>query len=96
MKRREFLGSVAATGVAASSDLTRLFAADEHHAGHDPTACFPTYATIQDAIASPRETFAFVPAITVGTTSKHPDYMATVDVKNSHRKPKRYPSILAR
>ena len=80
MKRREFLGTMAATGVAASSNLTFLMAADEHHADHDPAACHPTYATIQDAIASARETFAFVPAITVGTKSKHPDYMATVDV----------------
>lgn len=80
MKRREFLGTVAATGVAAGTNLNDLLGADATHAGHQHADCHPTYATIQDAIASPRETVAFVPAITVGTTSKHTDYMATVDV----------------
>ena len=33
------------------------------------------------AMKSPPEKFAFVPAILVGTKSKHPDYLATVDVE---------------
>ncbi len=77
MKRREFLGTVAATGIAASTDVP--FALAEEH-DHDHAQCHPTYATIQDAIHSPREKFAFVPAINVGTKSTHPDYMATVDL----------------
>ncbi len=80
MKRREFLGTVAATGVAAGTNLNDLFGADATHAGHQHADCHPTYATIQDAIASPRETFAFVPAITVRYHIEAPDYMATVDV----------------
>jgi hypothetical protein len=42
--------------------------------------CHPTYQSVREAMESPAEKFAFVPAITVGTASKHPDYLATVDV----------------
>lgn len=74
MKRREFLGNVAATGLLAGPMVSRLLAEDHH------TVCHPTYKTVADAILSPPEKFAFVTAITVGTKSKHPDYLATVDV----------------
>jgi len=75
MKRREFLSGVAAGGLVAAAGVDRLLAKET------PTAkCHPTYATIKDAMESPRERFAFVPAILVGTKSKHPDYLATVDV----------------
>ena len=74
MKRREFLSSVAATGLLAAPNIHPLLA----HEGE--TVCHPTYATIKDAMQSPPERFAFVPAILVGTKSKHPDYLATVDV----------------
>ncbi len=83
MKRREFLGNVAATGLIAGESVHRLLA-DEPHAGHHAehhAECHPTYASLADAMQSPRETFAFVPAITVGTSSKHADYMATVDLE---------------
>ncbi len=74
MKRREFLSSMAATGLLAGPAIQRLWAADTQ------ASCHPTYATVRDAIESPPEKLAFVPAILVGTASKHPDYLATVDV----------------
>ena len=44
-------------------------------------SCCRTYATVADAIASPRETVAYVPAIRVGTTSSaKPDFLATIDL----------------
>jgi methanethiol oxidase len=81
MKRREFLETVAASSLLATTPLNRLFAQGTHeHADNDRAHCHPTYATIADAIASPRERFAFVPAILTGTRSDQPDYMATVDI----------------
>jgi len=74
MQRRQFITSLAASGVAAGLGVDRLLAADKQESGH------PTYKTIADAMKSPREKLAFLPAITVRTKSKHPDYMATVDV----------------
>lgn len=74
MRRREFLSSVTAAGLFSGPFIDRLFADEE------AKACHPTYATVDDAIKSPREEFAFVPAILTGTGSKHPDYLATVDV----------------
>lgn len=74
MQRRQFISSLASSGVAASLGVDRLLAADKQEPGH------PTYKTIADAMNSPREKLAFLPAITVRTKSKHPDYMATVDV----------------
>ncbi|NND97740.1 MAG: selenium-binding protein [Pirellulaceae bacterium] len=79
MKRRDFLGSIAAAGAIASTSIDPLLAAEQEH-DHDHEQCLPTYATIDDAMKSPREKYAFVPVILVGTPSKHPDYMATVDV----------------
>src|SRR6056297_2201423 len=82
MKRRDFLSTLAASGlIGQTSSLT---AADEpaaadshdHHHHHDHA----TYATPAEAMKAPPERFAFVPAILTGTGSKHPDYMATVDV----------------
>ena len=84
MDRRHFMARASAGAAAMTGGWNQLFAADEHkhdghkHDGHD--ACHPTYASVQDAIAAPRETHAFVPAIYVGTDTKKPDYMATVDV----------------
>jgi len=47
----------------------------------DDDCCQRTYATVADAIASPRETVAYVPAIRVGTASAgKPDYLATIDL----------------
>ena len=74
MKRREFLSSVAATGMLAGFPMDRLLGKERHQ------MCHPTYATVREAMQSPPERFAFVPAILVGTGSTHPDYLATVDV----------------
>ena len=71
MKRRDFLGTMAAAGLAPA--LTSIGSAQEEP-GHR------TYKTPADAMAAAPETFAFVPAILVGTKNKRPDYMATVDL----------------
>ena len=84
MKRREFLQGVAATG-ALAGPLAGGLQADEH-ADHDHEHCHPTYASIKDAMTAPPEQFAFMPAIMVGTNSKHPDYLATVDVNPSSQR----------
>lgn len=92
MRRREFLGSVAATGAIAGPNIERLLA-DEHEHQHEHEQCHPTYATLQHAMSAPPEKFAFVPAITVGTATKHADYMATVDVDP---KSKTYSQVVGR
>lgn len=74
MQRRDFLGAVAATGAFSSTALRQIFAGEDH------ALCHPTYANPAAAMRAPREKFAFVPAILVGTESNHSDYMATVDV----------------
>lgn len=82
MKRRDFLKTtVATTALASVGPLGQpVFAAassrDEPVAG----CCDRMYATVQDAMKSPRETVAYVPAIYAGTPTKKPDYLATVDV----------------
>src|SRR5262245_31643963 len=48
MRRREFLAAAAALPVAGNALVRTLQA-------HDHAACGPTYATPQDAMASPRE-----------------------------------------
>jgi methanethiol oxidase len=74
MKRREFL---AATAAAVSAPALLCRGHDKHQ--HEP-GCGPTYASPEEAMASPRETLAFVPAIYVGTETRQPDYLAVVDV----------------
>ncbi|MCA9159951.1 MAG: selenium-binding family protein [Planctomycetales bacterium] len=74
MKRREFLGALGSSGLLTTAAADRLRADEKHE------QCHPTYATPQEAMASGPETYAFVPAIDVGTRAKHPDYLATVDV----------------
>lgn len=79
MKRREFMAGMTASTIAGG--MANLRGDQPDHGDHAAHAeCHPTYATIQDAINSPREKFAFVPAIYVGTKQSRPDYMATVDV----------------
>ncbi|QEG35487.1 selenium-binding protein SBP56-related protein [Bythopirellula goksoeyrii] len=81
MKRREFLETLAATGLVASTSMSRLVSQETHqHLEGGAAYCHPTYATVADAIASPPERFAFVSAIFTGTLSDKPDYMATVDL----------------
>jgi selenium-binding protein 1 len=84
MKRREFLETLAVTGLVATTPVNRLFGQEKHeHVEEDVVQCHPTYATVADAMASSPERFAFVPAILVGTSSDQPDYMATVDVDST-------------
>ncbi len=70
MQRRNFLKATAAGAVAAT--VARDAAAAE--------PCCLTYPSPEAAMMSPRETFAFLPAIYTGTGKFKPDYMATVDV----------------
>ena len=47
---------------------------DSNHCG-----CGPGYATPIDAMKGPREKLLYIPCIYRGTTTKKPDYLATVD-----------------
>lgn len=94
MKRREFLkttaaaSAVAATGVSAGSLFARPQDQEEQLA-----CCDRTYATPADAMKSPAETVAYVPAIYSGTDVKKPDYLATIDVDPSS---KSYGQVISR
>ena len=73
MKRRTFLASTTA-GVCASATALRSAS------GHDHAAHHRTFATPADAMKSPREKLLYTVGIYVGTATKKPDYLATVDV----------------
>jgi selenium-binding protein 1 len=78
MDRRQFLGTAAA--LAASAVLRPMDTlASEQKAGL--LACGPIYPTPRAAMASQRETLAFVAALYVGTGRQKPDYLAVVDVE---------------
>lgn len=74
MDRRRFVAQTAAGTAMTLGGFSRMLNAEDH------ATCHPTYATVQDAMQAPPEKHAFVPAIYVGTKTKQPDYMATVDV----------------
>lgn len=76
MKRRDFLKTSAVVAASAAIPV-RGFALEDHK--HEQV-CGLTYATPADAMKSPRETLAYMPAIYAGTETKKPDYLATVDV----------------
>lgn len=76
MHRRDFLA--AGTTLTAASLLARRGFADESKAAD--ACCLATYASPQEAMRSPRETLAYLPAIYVGTGVNKPDYLATVDL----------------
>jgi selenium-binding protein 1 len=85
MRRRDFLKVLGPAAVAADGFVRQGHARDHaadfiEHTGHADHAGHRTYATPAEAIKSPRETLMYVPAIYVGTASKKPDYLATVDV----------------
>lgn len=81
MKRRQFLKASAATSVAAASLAGISPAVAKQDEKETPHACCDrTYATPADAMKAPAEKIAYVPAIFVGTETKKPDYLATVDV----------------
>src|SRR5262245_35582038 len=73
MQRRDFLAAAASLTLSGSV-LSRATAAEEHGA-----TC-QTFASPQEAIASPREKLMFVSALRVGINDKQPDYLAVVDV----------------
>ncbi len=75
MQRREFLTSTAAATL--SGGLAWRAASAQSKTA---TAVCPTYASPAEAMQSPRETLAYLPAIYVGTAVNRPDYLATVDV----------------
>ncbi len=89
MRRREFLAAAAAASLVPNTVLNATFAQDSHH--HE--SCCATYATPQDAMKAARETIAFAPAIYVGTKTKKPDYLATIDVDP---KSKSYCQVISR
>jgi len=75
MQRRDFLKSTAAGAALGAANWTgRSFAKEP------PACCGATYASPAAAMKAPPETLAYLPAIYSGTTTKKPDYMATVDV----------------
>ncbi len=79
MQRRDFLLTAGCTGIAvATANASRGFGRGPQT--HDGACCDRTYATVEDAIRSPRETIAYVPGIYTGTDVDRPDYLATVDV----------------
>lgn len=78
MKRREFLQTTAATGLAALSG-DQLFAAHAHHAA-DQAACGPTYASPLEAMKAEPEKLLYATCTYAGTKSRATDYLATVDV----------------
>jgi selenium-binding protein 1 len=67
MHRRQFLAASASTLVAAG-----LLRGEE--------GCCRTVASPAEALTSPRETLAYTVAVAVGTKTKQPDYLATVDL----------------
>lgn len=75
MERRDFV-RVAALGALAPWLLNGCSTNREH----GRAGARRTYATLANAMASPRETLAYVPAIYTGTSVDKPDYLATVDV----------------
>lgn len=83
MLRRDFLKTT--SGLAASATLAwplrgHAAAPPGHEHGEHETMCGPTYATPEEAMRSPRETLAYLPAIYAGTGINKPDYLAVVDL----------------
>jgi selenium-binding protein 1 len=77
MQRREFLSTAACAAL--GGGLPWRPAAAQDKAAAAPATC-PTYASPAEAMQSPRETLAYLPAIYVGTPVERPDYLATVDI----------------
>ncbi len=76
MRRRDFLTTTAATGLAHSLTPSGLFAAEKEH-GPD---CGPGFANPEAAMKAPREKLLYATALYVGTPINKPDYLATIDV----------------
>ena len=73
MRRRNFLGTVAAAAAAGG----RAYSGPAPAPAHDDDR---TFATPAAARKSPPETLAYVTALYVGTKADKPDYLATVDL----------------
>ena len=82
MQRREFLSAAAAAaiGAGAAPAWSSLAAEKEGGASEKQPCCGATYATVEDAIGSPREKLLYATALYVGTETKKPDYLAVIDV----------------
>lgn len=78
--RRQFIKQTAATALLASLTSGTPLAMGKSRDDDDKLCCDRTYATVADAIKSPRETVAYIPAIYSGTKVKQPDYLATIDL----------------
>ncbi len=81
MRRRDFLTAAAAT--AAPAMIPGLIAAADKNLGRkeDKQACCgATYASPEEAMKAPREKLLYATALYVGTETKKPDYLATIDV----------------
>ncbi len=80
MRRRDFLAATAAAMTPAM--IPSLARADKpaDKAAGDGDCCGSTYASPEAAIKSPREKLLYATALYVGTETKKPDYLATVDV----------------
>src|SRR5262245_21775511 len=76
MTRRDFLACTATAALAPMFAGKRATTEEASHA----TCCGRTYASPREAMRSPRETLAYLPALYVGTGVHKPDYLATVDL----------------
>lgn len=90
MQRRDFLKISAAGSVIATSQIMGCSNDSGVSAQAQPGAnaqdqnsescCDRTYASVEEAMKAPPETVAYVPAIYSGSSTKHPDYLSTVNV----------------
>jgi selenium-binding protein 1 len=80
MRRRDFLALTA--GGVLSTGLTKggwLLAGQEKPRPNPHAHCGPGYASPAQAMTAPREKLLYVAALHVGTGSRAPDYLATID-----------------
>ncbi len=80
--RRQFIKRTATTAIVASVGASRTFgsATFNRFENDDSVCCDRTFATVAEAMASPPEKVAYVPAIYTGSNIHHPDYLATIDL----------------
>jgi selenium-binding protein 1 len=79
MQRRDFIKTTAATSIGLAMMSGSALQALSQEQDKEADCCDRTWATVADAIKSPRETLLYVPAIYTGTDVKQPDYLATID-----------------
>ena len=76
MRRRDFLATTAAAGLAHTLLPSGAVAAEHEH----KAACGPDFANPAEAMKAPREKLLYTMALYVGTPVDKPDYLATIDV----------------